>query len=266
MSNADPGRSGHWEDLGRRTLSAIVLGGLGLLAVWQGGLVFALFVALLTAVIFWEMGLMFSGHALRVALIGGLAAFSFAYLPFLAGLAVAVLAVIAASLSMPEGVRRGMIIPAVLLLAAAGAIIYFRETYGAGWMIWLGLVVVVSDVAGYFAGRMIGGPKFAPRISPKKTWSGTAAGWCGAALIGALFMAILPGPPRLIWLSVVVAFAGQMGDMLESALKRRHGVKDSSGIMPGHGGLYDRFDSMIGAALAVAALSTAGLIQPGSDG
>ncbi|MEL7343564.1 MAG: phosphatidate cytidylyltransferase [Pseudomonadota bacterium] len=263
MSDADPGRPGTWDDLGRRTISALVLGGLGLLAVWQGGVIFALFVAVLVAVIFWEMGIMFGGHALRVALVGGATVLSFYVLPFLGGLVVAALALALVALCLPVAARRSIVIPAALVLAAAAAILYFRETYGAGWMIWLGLVVVVSDVAAYFAGRKIGGPKFAPRISPKKTWSGTGAGWLGAAVVGVLFTWLLPGPPRLIWLSVVVAFAGQMGDILESALKRRHGVKDSGGIMPGHGGLYDRFDSMIGAALAVAALSAAGMIQPG---
>ena len=110
-------------------------------------------------------------------------------------------------------------------------------------------MVVVTDVAGYFAGRMIGGPKFWPKVSPKKTWSGTAAGWVGAALIGALFLSFTNAGRDLIWISAVLAFASQMGDIAESALKRRMGVKDSSALIPGHGGLFDRFDGLLGAAL-----------------
>jgi phosphatidate cytidylyltransferase len=110
------------------------------------------------------------------------------------------------------------------------------------------LVVVVTDVAGYFAGRMIGGPKFWPAVSPKKTWSGTVAGWIGAARGGRALCAGAAGRDLPGFLSLV-AFAGQMGDIAESALKRRAGVKDSSHLIPGHGGLLDRFDALIGAAL-----------------
>ena len=89
---------------------------------------------------------------------------------------------------------------------------------------------MATDVAGYFAGRIIGGPKFWPAVSPKKTWSGTAAGWIAAAIVGLFFAPHLPGPTVL--LSVVLSFASQMGDAAESALKRRTGVKDSSNLIP----------------------------------
>ena len=116
-------------------------------------------------------------------------------------------------------------------------------------MAWLALVVISTDILGYFAGRFIGGPKFWPKISPKKTWSGTVAGWIGAAIIGVVFVWYGRSGPELIGISVAISMASQIGDVAESALKRRMGVKDSSNIMPGHGGMFDRFDGMLGASV-----------------
>jgi phosphatidate cytidylyltransferase len=116
-------------------------------------------------------------------------------------------------------------------------------------LIWLVSIVVVTDIAGYFVGKSIGGPKFWPVISPKKTWSGTIGGWIGAALVGVIFVMLTNASWTIVLLSVVMSFAGQMGDIAESALKRRQGVKDSSTLIPGHGGLFDRFDALLGASL-----------------
>ena len=113
-------------------------------------------------------------------------------------------------------------------------------------MAWLALVVIASDIMGYFAGRFIGGPKFWPKVSPKKTWSGTIAGWIGAALVGAVLMLMGQASAEIIGISIALAIAGQFGDVAESALKRQMGVKDSSNILPGHGGMFDRFDAMLG--------------------
>jgi phosphatidate cytidylyltransferase len=116
-------------------------------------------------------------------------------------------------------------------------------------MAWLALVVIVTDILGYFAGRFIGGPKFWPKVSPKKTWSGTIAGWIGAAIVGALYVYNGAAGLELIGISIAISMASQMGDVSESALKRRMGIKDSSNIMPGHGGMFDRFDGMLGASI-----------------
>jgi phosphatidate cytidylyltransferase len=128
-------------------------------------------------------------------------------------------------------------------------LIALRDDFGIIWMAWLLIVVIVTDVAGYFAGRILGGPKFWPAVSPKKTWSGTIAGWFGAALVGAVFAGLYGGGITVVGVSVAVAFASQLGDIAESAIKRHVGVKDSSNLIPGHGGLLDRFDGMLGAAL-----------------
>jgi phosphatidate cytidylyltransferase len=96
---------------------------------------------------------------------------------------------------------------------------------------------------------MIGGPKFFPAVSPKKTWSGTLFGWIGAAIVGFAFALYTGASLELIGVSVAIAMASQMGDIAESAIKRMMGVKDSSTLIPGHGGVLDRFDGMLGAAV-----------------
>ncbi|WP_456390928.1 phosphatidate cytidylyltransferase, partial [Profundibacter sp.] len=136
--------------------------------------------------------------------------------------------------------------------------IYLRQDLGLIWMLWLLLVVIASDIGGYLAGRMLGGPKFWPAISPKKTWSGTIAGWVGAAGIGLYFSTVYDFPDSLWLVSILVGFAAQMGDIAESAIKRKTGIKDSSNLIPGHGGFMDRFDGMLGASLVVLLLVLAG--------
>ena len=137
----------------------------------------------------------------------------------------------------------------VLVLLAGFGMMSIRDDLGFGWMAWLVLVVIATDVMGYFAGRMIGGPKFWPKVSPKKTWSGTAGGWIGAAIVGAIYAAKTPEMLEVIGVSVAVSMASQMGDIAESAIKRHLDVKDSSNLIPGHGGVLDRFDGMLGAAV-----------------
>jgi phosphatidate cytidylyltransferase len=143
---------------------------------------------------------------------------------------------------------------ALAIMLAGYGLVELRSVGGTQAILWLVAVVVASDVLGYFAGRMLGGPKFWPAISPKKTWSGTVAGWIGAALVG-LVVVLGSGAGRLLVpLSALVAFAGQMGDIAESWVKRRAGVKDASNLIPGHGGVLDRFDALIGAVVLVMAL------------
>lgn len=112
-------------------------------------------------------------------------------------------------------------------------------------------VVILTDVAGYFAGRFLGGPKFWPAVSPKKTWSGVLAGWLAAGVFGVFLGQGLVAPLLAVLAAVALSFASQMGDIAESALKRRAGVKDASDLIPGHGGFLDRFDGVVGAALVL---------------
>ncbi len=126
------------------------------------------------------------------------------------------------------------------------------------------LVVWATDIGGYFAGRLIGGPKLWPQVSPKKTWAGAIGGFAASLGVAAGFAAfnfgkIIP----LLLLGAVLSIASQLGDLFESAVKRRFGVKDSSHIIPGHGGLMDRLDGFV-AAIVLAAVF--GFLRGGADG
>jgi phosphatidate cytidylyltransferase len=145
--------------------------------------------------------------------------------------------------------RRAFFLFALAIPVAGYGLIHFRVDYGFVWLLWLMTVVIVTDVFGYFAGRTFGGPKFWPSISPKKTWSGTTAGWVGAGIVGFVFTLFTNAGFSIIVMSIILSFASQMGDIAESALKRRVNVKDSSTLIPGHGGLFDRFDALLGGAL-----------------
>jgi phosphatidate cytidylyltransferase len=126
------------------------------------------------------------------------------------------------------------------------------------------LVVWVTDIGGYFAGRGIGGPKLWPRVSPKKTWAGAIGGFVASLVVAAGFVVFGLGKAGpLLLLGAILSVASQLGDLFESAVKRRFGVKDSSHIIPGHGGLMDRLDGFV-AAVVMAAIF--GFLRGGVDG
>jgi phosphatidate cytidylyltransferase len=118
---------------------------------------------------------------------------------------------------------------------------------------WLMLVTWATDIFAYFAGRSIGGPKLAPKISPNKTWAGLIGGMAGAAVVGGLAawqFGIAAEMPDFYWLGAAMGLLAQLGDLYESRVKRRLGVKDSSALLPGHGGVLDRLDGLLPVALA----------------
>jgi phosphatidate cytidylyltransferase len=126
------------------------------------------------------------------------------------------------------------------------------------------LVVWVTDIGGYFAGRGIGGPKLWPRVSPKKTWAGAIGGFAASIVIAGGFAAFGLGKTGpILLLGAALSIVSQLGDLFESAVKRRFGVKDSGHIIPGHGGLLDRLDGFV-AAVVVAAIF--GVLRVGVDG
>lgn len=250
-----------WADLARRSSAGVVMVLLGLVAVWFGGLLFHALVALVCLVMVWELVTMMDKRpersSLVLAAVTGVSVMGAVYLPVGLGLPLLLLPSLAGLGRMERGGVVYAVFTAMIMLAGYG-IIALRDDVGLLWMFWLALVVIATDVLGYFAGRMIGGPKFWPRVSPSKTWAGTIAGWVGAALVGLAFSGLPGAGFGLIGVSVAASMASQIGDIAESAIKRRAGVKDSSSLIPGHGGMMDRFDGMLGAAvfLVIAAQMT----------
>jgi phosphatidate cytidylyltransferase len=249
--------AGRWSDLGARVLSAIAMVGLGGAATWYGGGAFVLLVAASCGLMAWELLRMLAPGTPRVALaLGWLVALALGVAlgqpPYLA-LAVLLVPVLLTAALAPR--HRGVAAAYMTLIVLAGySLIGLRLAMGIAPVLWLIGIVVASDVAGYFAGKAIGGARLWPRVSPKKTWSGTVAGWLAAALLGVTISWLYGFPLWGIPLAVVLAMAAQAGDIAESAIKRRAGVKDSSTLIPGHGGLMDRFDGLLGAALLLALL------------
>jgi phosphatidate cytidylyltransferase len=127
-------------------------------------------------------------------------------------------------------------------------------------LIWVFLVTWSTDIGAYFSGRAIGGPKLAPSISPNKTVAGLVGGVVSAAVVAGAWVSFVNLPGLLLWLAAPFAVAAQLGDLFESGLKRRVGVKDSGNWLPGHGGLLDRLDGLIPVAVLTAALMLRGAL------
>jgi len=149
----------------------------------------------------------------------------------------------------------------------AAALVWLRgdPALGAVAVVYLFAVAWTTDTASYAGGRLIGGPKLAPRISPRKTRSGFIVGAVTPALVGYAFALALKGtsPLKLALVSVALALACQMGDLVESWVKRRFGAKDMSQMIPGHGGLLDRIDGLLFAAILAALIALRDPANPG---
>jgi len=152
-------------------------------------------------------------------------------------------------------------------VAVAPIILRTDPEYGFASILFLFAIVWGTDIIAYFAGRAIGGPKLLPQVSPKKTWSGAIAG-TGAAVVAGIIVTQAIGVGRsvtLAFLAAALSVCAQGGDLLESFFKRRFGAKDSSRLIPGHGGLMDRLDAFVAAGVIAAAIGIArgGLQAPG---
>jgi phosphatidate cytidylyltransferase len=261
---------GQGSNLLTRIAASMVLAPLAIACAYVGGW---LWVALATAVaiglfVEWLM-IVDATRELRVIVAGGLAL-------AIAGVCLAISQIETALLILGLGLvavallaaqRRGWCAGGFLYAAAAqtaSVLVRFDRVEGLAALILALLVVWVTDIGGYFAGRGIGGPKLWPRISPNKTWAGAVGGFAASLMVAAGFAAFGFGKlwPMLL-LGAVLSMASQCGDLFESAVKRRFGVKDSSQLIPGHGGLLDRLDGFV-AAIVLAAIF--GLLRGGLDG
>ncbi|MEL6585156.1 MAG: phosphatidate cytidylyltransferase [Pseudomonadota bacterium] len=259
-----PKVSGQFADLAPRLATAFALLLIGGVAIWLGGIWFVALISVITGVMLWELATMVRTGPKRanlIACVGGGALFFSSLLPI--GFALPLLLLVPmTAIAFIRNRRRIMVGFSAAIVLAGLSLMQHLTQFGLIWMLWLVAVVVMSDVAGYFAGRVLGGPKFWPRVSPKKTWSGTVAGWIGAGCIGWIWVVWQDAGWETIGISVALAMMAQMGDIAESAVKRVCGVKDSSNLLPGHGGLFDRFDAMLGAALMLLVIESLSEFPP----
>jgi phosphatidate cytidylyltransferase len=243
-----PAEDGKWSDLSVRFASAAILGPIALAALWFGGLFWALFINLAMAGLGYEWAVL-AGRGKKSWIPAWLACVWFiacsAGMPF--GLfALAVFTLLVAS-------RDGKFAAAGLPYAAFGGLsllwLRVQPNHGFGDTLFIVATVWGTDIGAYAIGRVIGGRKMAPSISPGKTWSGSAGGLVTGALAGAISVAALHGNLLVaLALGAALSIAAQAGDLLESAIKRKLGVKDSGDTIPGHGGLFDRLDGFLAAS------------------
>ncbi len=240
-----------------RFLSAAILAAVALAGAWFGGVAAGIVVALVATVVYLEWTsitgtvhsvppIFFPVTVAATMVIAGTGSFDIA-------IGIAILAIVGSGL-----LSRGAWQPAGIAYASLFglSILALRDvpTLGFAALVFLFAVVWGSDTGAYFFGRFIGGPRLWPKVSPKKTWAGAIGGMIAAIVLGALaaFAAGVPVGLPLVLVALLLSFACQAGDLFESAVKRRFGVKDSGNIIPGHGGLMDRVDGLIFASVGAA--------------
>jgi phosphatidate cytidylyltransferase len=258
-----PVKRANWSDLGTRTLSALILIPAVIACAWFDGIWFRGFVLLLAGLIAYEWVSIvhhknIAQYALHLA-----SAICGTLLPDMYGPQIALLAILVLALISGLKVRFGNAVSSkwsylgicyVGFPALAFTLLRNDPDFGFAAVLWIFLIVWAADILAYFAGRIIGGPKLAPMISPKKTWAGLVGAVAGSTLVSSIFAYAfhLNGVLALAILAGCLAVVEQAGDLFESSLKRFHGVKDSGALIPGHGGVIDRVDGLIAVAIAAA--------------
>jgi phosphatidate cytidylyltransferase len=249
-------------DVATRLVSGIAMAAIAAGALAAGQAAFNGLVFVLALILSWEWGRLVHGrgaeiviavHVGAAALAVGLAALGFVGLGLLA---LPIGAIVATLLSLG---RHSLFAALGVFYAGLPAVtlIWLRSdpTYGLRAAVFVILVVIAADTGAFMAGRGLAGPKLWPSVSPNKTWAGLFGGVLAGGITGALMALAVPGSSalRLGATAAVLAFLAQMGDLMESAIKRRFGAKDTSALIPGHGGIMDRLDGLVIAA------TTAGL-------
>ncbi|ODA68491.1 Phosphatidate cytidylyltransferase [Methyloligella halotolerans] len=255
-----------------RLISALFMAVFAIAAVIAGSWAFALLVIVAGLIVNWEWARMVRGSGYDgLALMHGAALLVLVVLTETARYieAGAVLAVaIAATILMGYRDKLRWSLAGVLyILLPAMALIWLRSDpeYGVWALLFVMAVAWTADSAAYVGGRLIGGPKLAPRISPKKTWAGFASGVLCSGLVGFAAGAFVPAGNALALcaVAIILAVAGSLGDLLESGVKRHFNAKDTSSLIPGHGGLLDRIDGLLIASLAAALIAFRDIAAPG---
>jgi phosphatidate cytidylyltransferase len=261
-------------ELALRVCSALVLVPLALATAYLGDWPFAVFWGVAAMGVLWEWTSLVAGTDRRFVLMTGAASLALAFALVVSGLPLAAVIVLAigtlAAASLAPAERRLWIaggIPYAGTLGVAPIVLRSDGEDGFLAVIFLFAVVWTTDIAAYFIGRAAGGPKLVPQVSPNKTWSGAIGGTLAAIVVALVLakMAALAGLFAIAMLAIVLSVSAQAGDVFESFLKRRFGAKDSSHLIPGHGGLMDRLDGFVTASVVAALIGLArgGFEAPG---
>jgi phosphatidate cytidylyltransferase len=262
---AERAAAGWTRGLRARVVSGLFMAAIALPALFTGPTVFGIFVCAGVVVLAWEWtrlcgegrfgltGLVEAAAALAAAVAANRGLEGLALAAVIAGTAAVYATARGGARAHPFWLAAGPVyigLPAIALIWLRG-----HGVDGERVILWLMLSVWATDIGAFFAGRLIGGPRIAPRLSPNKTWAGLAGGMASSALVGlavARVDSLAPSAAALTAAGALLAVVAQAGDFAESAVKRRFGAKDSSALIPGHGGLFDRVDGLIAAACALA--------------
>lgn len=258
-----------WSGLGVRLLTGIIVVLVCIAPFYFGGYAWALLVALFSGRMMFEWLRMSDPNgstlSLSIAIVGLLIALIYAAqgMPFWA-IAAMIVATLTGVFEGRNRERMGwiavglpyIIVPAVLIILLRGSDVGFA-TRGFTQLLFIILIVIAADVGAYFGGSTFRGPKLAPKLSPNKTWSGAVSGLVCACMISALIGLLIGlSAVQAVALAIPIVILSVLGDLLESAAKRRLGVKDTGALLPGHGGLLDRLDSLMAAVVGGAILFT----------
>lgn len=274
MTSLPPARRFDWSNLGLRVASAVVLVPGALFATWIGGWIFLVLIAVAVALLSIEWGGMSAPYApVRVSLAVTVAVLSAVFLGHQGNYVLAwgaVLVGAAAAALVARGVAERpadaafgvfYIAPACICLVWLRDADHTMSVQGHWWTLMLFAVTWAADIGAYVVGSTLKGPKLWPRFSPNKTWSGFVGGLGAAMATGTLMSALSVFQLNLAaaaLIGLLVGLATMAGDLWESAIKRRFGVKDSGDLIPGHGGLLDRVDGLM---FAVVVMSAARLVN-----
>ena len=248
-----------WSDLPSRLYSGVVLGFFGFLAIFFGGIFLQFAVICLVFIMHYELAKMqnpllpgvpkYSSIVALVTIL--LLNYSASWIIFLFVLTLSS----ACQYFLMRAQKFAGVVYSMIIILGGFYLIELRSDFGNLFVAWLVCVVVLTDTFGYFGGRLIGGPKFFVSISPSKTWAGILSGWLGALVCTYFFIELgffvefSYNLQSLFLFAILLSFCSQVGDLFESFIKRKCKVKDSSNIIPGHGGFMDRFDGIIAATL-----------------